>query len=233
MTCGSCGAVNRAGAKFCAECGAGLSLVCPNGHPVAGGARFCDECGAAMGAGTPAPSAAPAPAAERRHVSVLFADLVGFTTASEERDAEDTRELLSAYFETCRRLIDRYGGTVEKFIGDAVMAVWGAPVANEDDAAVPLDDLPGGVEVTGQELARVLCVTLLRGRGEPDEVGEEHRDQTALGLRPWGICGARLHAHDERSAALRAELRARCDVAPARRTGLRERLGEPQARVPT
>src|SRR6476659_7357748 len=134
MTCAACGAANRAGAKFCAECGAGLALACPNGHPVAAGARFCDECGASMGADLPAPSPAPAPAAERRHVSVLFADLVGFTTASEERDAEDTRELLSAYFDTCRRLIDRYGGTVEKFIGDAVMAVWGTPVANEDDA---------------------------------------------------------------------------------------------------
>ena len=65
---------------------------------------------------------------------MLFADLVGFTTASEGRDAEDTRELLSRYFETCQRLISLYGGTVEKFIGDAVMAVWGTPVANEDDA---------------------------------------------------------------------------------------------------
>jgi class 3 adenylate cyclase/tetratricopeptide (TPR) repeat protein len=67
-------------------------------------------------------------------VSVLFADLVGFTSASESRDAEDTRELLSRYFETAQQLISRYGGTVEKFIGDAVMAVWGTPVANEDDA---------------------------------------------------------------------------------------------------
>ena len=70
----------------------------------------------------------PAPA-ERRLVSILFADLVGFTTASENRDPEETRELLSRYFETARTLIERYGGTVEKFICDAVMAVWGAPVA--------------------------------------------------------------------------------------------------------
>ena len=75
-----------------------------------------------------------APVAERRLVSVIFADLIGFTTLSESRDAEDTRELLSRYFDTCRQLIERYGGTVEKFIGDAVMAVWGAPTANEDDA---------------------------------------------------------------------------------------------------
>jgi class 3 adenylate cyclase/tetratricopeptide (TPR) repeat protein len=79
------------------------------------------------------PSAA-APAAERKTVTVLFADLVGFTSASEGRDAEDTRELLTRYFEACRRLISLYGGAVEKFIGDAVMAVWGTPSANEDDA---------------------------------------------------------------------------------------------------
>ncbi|HLB04265.1 MAG TPA: adenylate/guanylate cyclase domain-containing protein [Gaiellaceae bacterium] len=66
--------------------------------------------------------------------SVLFADLVGVTTLSESRDAEEVRELLSRYFDTCRRLIGLYGGTVEKFIGDAVMAVWGTPVATEDDA---------------------------------------------------------------------------------------------------
>ena len=72
--------------------------------------------------------------AERRVVSVLFVDLVGFTAASESRDAEETRELLSRYFELARTLIGRYGGTVEKFIGDAVMAVWGTPVATESDA---------------------------------------------------------------------------------------------------
>jgi class 3 adenylate cyclase/tetratricopeptide (TPR) repeat protein len=64
---------------------------------------------------------------------VLFADLVGFTTLSEHRDPEEVRDLLSQYFDRCRSLIERYGGTVEKFIGDAVMAVWGTPVAREDD----------------------------------------------------------------------------------------------------
>jgi class 3 adenylate cyclase/tetratricopeptide (TPR) repeat protein len=134
MTCPSCGSQNRPEARFCLNCGAGLAHVCPNGHPVPAGARFCDECGAAIETGPAQPLAAAAPAAERRLVSVLFADLVGFTSASEARDAEDTRELLSRYFETCQRLVSLYGGTVEKFIGDAVMAVWGAPIANEDDA---------------------------------------------------------------------------------------------------
>jgi class 3 adenylate cyclase/tetratricopeptide (TPR) repeat protein len=106
------------------------------------------------------PSAAPAPvastpAAERRLVSVLFADLVGFTTLSESRDPEEVRELLSGYFEASRQLIDRYGGTVEKFIGDAVMAVWGTPVAKEDDAERAVRaalDLVAAVAVLGQEV---------------------------------------------------------------------------------
>ena len=72
--------------------------------------------------------------AERRLVSVLFADLVGFTMLSEQRDPEDVRELLTRYFDVSRQVIGRYGGVVEKFIGDAVMAVWGTPVAREDDA---------------------------------------------------------------------------------------------------
>ncbi|HEY5457307.1 MAG TPA: adenylate/guanylate cyclase domain-containing protein, partial [Acidothermaceae bacterium] len=72
--------------------------------------------------------------AERRVTSVLFGDLAGFTPLSESRDAEDVRELLSRYFGECRTIIGRYGGIVEKFIGDAVMAVWGVPLSHEDDA---------------------------------------------------------------------------------------------------
>jgi predicted ATPase/class 3 adenylate cyclase len=85
---------------------------------------------------------------------VLFADLVGFTAASEARDAEATRELLSRYFDTCRRLITLYGGTVEKFIGDAVMAVWGTPTATEDDAERAVRaalDLVAAVTALGDE----------------------------------------------------------------------------------
>ncbi|MGH7691833.1 MAG: ATP-binding protein [Candidatus Dormibacteria bacterium] len=74
------------------------------------------------------------PTAEVRLVSVLFVDLVGFTSLSEVRDAEDVRELLSNYFAVAREVVGRHGGSIEKFIGDAVMAVWGAPLAHEDDA---------------------------------------------------------------------------------------------------
>ena len=132
MTCAQCGTDNEPGRKFCAECGSKLALPCPAcGAANSPSAKFCGECGTGLQGEEPVQ--AP-PAAERRLVSVLFADLVGFTAASEDRDAEETRELLSRYFDSCRTLIERYGGTVEKFIGDAVMAVWGTPVAQEDDA---------------------------------------------------------------------------------------------------
>ena len=65
---------------------------------------------------------------------MVFADLTGFTAFSEGRDAEDVREMLSEYFDVSRRIVASYGGRIEKFIGDAVMALWGAPVAHEDDA---------------------------------------------------------------------------------------------------
>src|ERR1700722_16739320 len=133
MRCPACHADNADGKKFCVSCGAGLTLRCPScGSPCTPGDAFCGECGTPVA--ETAVAAPSHPVAERRHVSVLFADLVGFTTLSESRDSEEVRDLLSRYFESCRRLIERYGGTVEKFIGDAVMAVWGTPVALEDDA---------------------------------------------------------------------------------------------------
>ena len=143
MNCGSCGTPNEAGRKFCLQCGTRLAAGCPVcGTQNTPGARFCGECGSTLdgsdgtaSARSDAASASAAgPTAERRLVSVLFADLVGFTSISESRDAEDVRELLNGYFETCREIVDRYGGVVEKFIGDAVMAVWGTPLAREDDA---------------------------------------------------------------------------------------------------
>ena len=147
MTCGTCGTENPAGARFCNGCGAQLASVCGScGAANVPTARFCNECGGRLeaGSGAPeatrsgavagAPSTAPEVSAERRVVSVLFADLVGFTPYAEERDPEEIRELLTRYFDLAREVIGRYGGTIEKFIGDAVMAAFGTPVAHEDDA---------------------------------------------------------------------------------------------------
>jgi class 3 adenylate cyclase len=94
------------------------------------------------------------PVAERRVCSVLFCDVVGFTPLSEARDPEAIRELLSQYFAVARTVISRYGGVVEKFIGDAVMAVWGTPVAIEGDAERAVRaalDLVAAVAELGQE----------------------------------------------------------------------------------
>ena len=114
--------------------GAHLASGCPNcGAQNPPNAKFCGECGTSLGGSTPPPLTVT-PTAERRLVSVLFADLVGFTTMSQHEDPEDTRELLTRYFELARTIVERYGGTIEKFIGDAVMAVWGTPTTHEDDA---------------------------------------------------------------------------------------------------
>jgi class 3 adenylate cyclase len=91
-------------------------------------AKFCLNCGAPLSQ-RPQP-----PAEERKVVTVMFCDLVGFTAASDRADPEDVRARLRPYHAMLRREIERFGGTVEKFIGDAVMAVFGAPLAHEDDA---------------------------------------------------------------------------------------------------
>jgi class 3 adenylate cyclase/tetratricopeptide (TPR) repeat protein len=140
VICANCGTENEAGRKFCDACGTSLAAACPEcGASNRAGARFCADCGVSLAGGEPAPGSATspttaAPVAERRVVSILFADLIGFTPFAEERDAEEVRDTLTRYFDLASDVIRRYGGTVEKFIGDAIMAVWGAPTAHEDDA---------------------------------------------------------------------------------------------------
>src|SRR5438309_4949653 len=90
-------------------------------------ARFCLACGAAL----TTPDAVQRE--ERKIVTVLFADLVGFTSRAERLDPEDVRAVLRPFWERLRAELERHGGTVEKFIGDAVMALFGAPVTHEDD----------------------------------------------------------------------------------------------------
>jgi class 3 adenylate cyclase/tetratricopeptide (TPR) repeat protein len=182
--CPTCGAAASPNQKFCAECGTRLQQACPScATPYEGNPKFCPECGfglhAAAAAGIPVANAVPAPTAaatpplsvvaapemvaastvsERKLVSVLFADLVGFTAMSETRDAEAVREQLTQYFDVAQEIVNRYGGAVEKFIGDAVMAVWGTPVAHEDDAeravraALELVDAVGHLGHDGEKL---------------------------------------------------------------------------------
>jgi class 3 adenylate cyclase/tetratricopeptide (TPR) repeat protein len=198
VVCSSCGTAVLEGAKFCLECGSALLQTCPTcGASHTPGQKFCAECGTGLGAdATRAVPAAPVTAAppalvtplgvaELRLVSVLFVDLVGFTALSESRDAEDVRGLLGRYFESARTIVARHGGAIEKFIGDAVMAVWGAPVAREDDAeravraALEIVDAVGvfGAEVGAPDLrARAGVVTgqvaALENPGEGLVVGD-------------------------------------------------------------
>ncbi|HUG48852.1 MAG TPA: adenylate/guanylate cyclase domain-containing protein, partial [Candidatus Limnocylindria bacterium] len=158
MKCGNCGAENRPDRRFCLQCGTALAQGCSNcGSTNEPEARFCGNCGQPIGAQSAndrdtGAQAGHAAAAERRLVSVMFADLVGFTPFAEERDAEEVRDTLQRYFDIARTVVERYGGTIEKFIGDAVMAVWGTPTAHEDDAERAVRaalDLVDGVETLG------------------------------------------------------------------------------------
>ena len=183
MICPQCSTLNEPGRKFCMECGTRLASGCPKcGAQNPAEAKFCGECGTTLATAATAsrsvatvaadqPAAVP-PTAERRLVTVLFADLVGSTTLAQNEDPEDTREFLTAYFDLARTIVERYGGTIEKFIGDAVMAVWGTPTTHEDDAERAVraaleivDGVPGlgdgrGVEARAGVLTGQVAVTI-------------------------------------------------------------------------
>ena len=188
MICDTCGTENREGRKFCKECGSSLAIVCANcGAANDPGDKFCGDCGEVLGAEAAPEKTAPKPArqtapakAEKRFVSVLFADLVGYTTMSEQHDSEEIRDMLTTYFERSREIIERFGGTVDKFIGDAVMGVWGATVIQEDDAeravraALELVDMVDGL---GDEIG-LAGLTLRAGvNSGPTSVGPGGNEQ--------------------------------------------------------
>src|SRR5438045_5340980 len=103
-----------------------LCPACAKENP--DGFEFCGFCRSPLASATLPPTRE-----ERKVVTVLFCDLVGFTTAAEQLDPEDVRAVLGPYHARLRIELERHGGTVEKFIGDAVMALFGAPAAHEDD----------------------------------------------------------------------------------------------------
>ena len=163
MQCPRCRHDNAPRAKFCQECGQRLPSACQAcGAPLPESAKFCPECGHPVGAApAPPPAAAPAPVApaartpaaytprhlaerilttrsalegERKPVTVLFCDLVGSTALAERLGAEGMHVLVSAFFETALAEVHRYEGTVNQFLGDGFMALFGAPLAHEDHA---------------------------------------------------------------------------------------------------
>ncbi len=135
MTCPDCGTENPERARFCMSCGAGLPAPCPScGTQNPPEAKFCTECGSPLGA-TPArePAAEEHPPEERRNATIIFADLSGYTAVSERLDPERMKSMVDRALRRLGDEIERYGGTIDKFIGDNVMGVFGAPISHEDD----------------------------------------------------------------------------------------------------
>jgi class 3 adenylate cyclase/tetratricopeptide (TPR) repeat protein len=126
--CPACGFLNPGDAVYCGRCGGTLGPTCSSCGfgPLPAGLAYCTACGAEI--------ESPEVALERKIVSVVFVDIVGFTSLAEKLDPEDVRRIIDPYYVCVRQELERYGGTVEKFIGDAAMALFGAPIAHEDDA---------------------------------------------------------------------------------------------------
>src|SRR2546427_2223778 len=159
MRCPACRTENRPGVRFCEECGATLDVLCHAcGAGVPTGKKFCGACGAPLAAAVPPAPAVASPrfespraytpahlaarilkdraalSGERKQVSVLFADVSGFTSISERLDPEEVHALINRAFELMLAEIHRYEGTVNQFLGDGLMALFGAPIAHEDHA---------------------------------------------------------------------------------------------------
>jgi class 3 adenylate cyclase len=155
MQCPRCQSENRAGRRFCAECGVALALACPScGFTNEPGEKFCGGCGAPLGLPSPLPeSKFASPQAytpkhlaekilisrsglegERKQVTVLFADLKGSMELLADRDPEEARKLLDPVLERMMAAVHRYEGIVNQVMGDGIMALFGAPIAHEDHA---------------------------------------------------------------------------------------------------
>ncbi|HEX5597495.1 MAG TPA: adenylate/guanylate cyclase domain-containing protein [Micromonosporaceae bacterium] len=130
VPCVQCGRLAAAGDRFCGGCGTPVARHCPQcSQPLAADVSFCTFCGSPVDA-----DASLTSHEERRWVSILFVDLIDFTPYVERADPELVRAMQNNFFAATRQVVRRYGGVVEKYIGDAVMALFGAPVATETDA---------------------------------------------------------------------------------------------------
>ena len=144
MECPNCKADLPGGSKYCGNCGTALRRACPScGHAMPAGNRFCSECGTSLVAGVLAPSppadrpvlsALTGIAAQRRHLTIMFCDMVGSSALSTCLDPEEQRDVVSTFQACCTSEVKRFGGMVAQYLGDGVLAYFGYPIAHEDDA---------------------------------------------------------------------------------------------------
>ena len=134
MKCPKCQAENREVRKFCGECGAKLILACPEcGSENLPSEKFCGACGQKLEKEEAVERKEPSLEGERKQVTVLFSDLSGYTAMSERLDPEEVKEIMSQVFGEITSVVNKYEGSIQKFIGDAVVAFFGVPKAHEDD----------------------------------------------------------------------------------------------------
>ena len=134
MKCSKCQFDNKEEAKYCKKCGTKLKLVCPScGQAYEEDSLFCEHCGQRLEEGGGEETKASEAEGERKYVTVLFSDISGYTALSEKLDPEELKEITTRIFDEISQVISKYEGFVEKFVGDAVMALFGVPKAHEDD----------------------------------------------------------------------------------------------------
>ncbi len=133
MKCPECQTENKETLKFCRTCGRRLQRSCPEcGAMVLLGDRFCGECGHEL-KGEKQFAAEPKKIGERKHITAMFADLSGYMALAERLDPEEVKDLTNQFFKEVAQVVSRYEGFIEKFAGDAVMALFGVPWTHEDD----------------------------------------------------------------------------------------------------
>jgi class 3 adenylate cyclase len=134
MKCPECQFENREGAKFCKECGTNLEAACSECGTVYDlGSKFCDECGYSLAQEPQINKIEPTSKGERKYVTVLFSDLSGYTAMSEKLDPEEVKDVTGRLFDDVSKIVSKYDGFIEKYAGDAVMALFGADQSHEDD----------------------------------------------------------------------------------------------------
>ena len=192
LHCPACNFENREEAKYCQECGERLEKICRVcGNSIPASLKFCVVCGTALEMAPPTPKdTRKAGEGERKYVTVLFADVVDYTALCEKLDPEQIKKLLSGCLAIQKTCIERHGGNIVQFMGDGIMALFGAPIAQEDHAqraCYAALDIQAAMARYGQELKKasrsplLLRIGINTGLVLVGSIGETDGAYTAIG----------------------------------------------------